>query len=114
MSLAIPAEVNPTLLVWAREQSGYPAEIVAKRLGVKLDRLEAWERGERKPTVRQTQELAKYYHRPFGVFFLPQPPSIPPLAADTAGCLAFVPASNHPNSGWHSASCCSAESWPSI
>ncbi|MPZ20054.1 MAG: ImmA/IrrE family metallo-endopeptidase [Luteitalea sp.] len=82
MSLAIPAEVNPTLLAWAREQSGYPAEIVAKRLGVKLDRLEAWERGERKPTVRQTQELAKYYHRPFGVFFLPQPPSIPPLAAE--------------------------------
>ena len=82
MSVAIPAEVNPTLLVWAREQSGYPAEIVAKRLGVKLDRLEAWERGERKPTVRQTQELAKYYHRPFGVFFLPQPPSIPPLAAE--------------------------------
>ena len=36
MSVTIPAEVNPTLLVWAREQSGYPAEIVAKRLGVKL------------------------------------------------------------------------------
>lgn len=82
MSRAIPAEVNPTLLVWAREQSGYPAEVVAKRLGVKLDRLEAWERGDRKPTVRQTQELASYYHRPFGVFFLPQPPSIPPLAAE--------------------------------
>lgn len=82
MSVTIPAEVNPTLLVWAREESGYPAETVAKRLGVKLDRLEAWERGERKPTVRQTQELARYYHRPFGVFFLPQPPSIPPLAAE--------------------------------
>ena len=82
MSVAIAAEVNPTLLVWAREQSGYPPEIVAKRLGVKLERLEAWERGERKPTVRQTQELARYYHRPFGVFFLPQPPSVPPLAAE--------------------------------
>ncbi len=82
MSAAIPAEVNPTLLVWAREQSGYAPELVAKRLGVKLERLEAWERGERKPTVRQTQELAKYYQRPFGVFFLPQPPSIPPLAAE--------------------------------
>lgn len=82
MSAAIPAEVNPTLLVWAREQSGYSPELVAKRLGVKLERLEAWERGERKPTVRQTQELAKYYQRPFGVFFLPQPPSIPPLAAE--------------------------------
>lgn len=82
MSTAIPAEVNPALLVWAREQSGYTPELVAKRLGVKLERLEAWESGERKPTVRQTQELAKYYHRPFGVFFLPQPPSVPPLAAE--------------------------------
>lgn len=82
MSAFIPAEVTPALLVWAREQSGYAPEIVAQRLGVKLERLEAWERGDRKPTVRQTQELAKYYHRPFGVFFLPQPPSVPPLAAD--------------------------------
>lgn len=82
MSVAIPAEVNPTLLVWAREEGGYPPEVVAKRLGVKPERLEAWERGERKPTVRQTQELARYYHRPFGVFFLPQPPSVPPLAAE--------------------------------
>lgn len=82
MSVAIPAEVNPTLPVWAREESGYSPEVVAKRLGVKPERLEAWERGERKPTVHQTQELAKYYHRPFGVFFLPQPPSVPPLAAE--------------------------------
>ena len=79
---AIPADVNPALLLWAREQSGYPSELVAKRLGVKLDRVLSWEQGERKPTVRQAQELAKYYHRPFGVFFLPQPPAVPPLAAE--------------------------------
>ncbi len=82
MPTTIPAEVNPALLAWAREESGYARELVAKRLGVKRERLEAWERGERKPTVRQTQELARYYHRPFGVFFLPQPPSVPPLAAE--------------------------------
>jgi Zn-dependent peptidase ImmA (M78 family) len=80
--VAIPADVNRLLLIWAREQSGYPSELVAKRLGVKLDRLEAWEQGERKPTVRQVQELAKYYHRPFGVFFLPQPPTLQPLASE--------------------------------
>ena len=91
MSAAIPAEVNPTLLVWAREQSGYPAEVVAKRLGVKPERVEAWERGERKPTVQQTQELAKYYRRPFGVFFLPQPPSIPPLATEYVAFLVYRP-----------------------
>lgn len=79
---AIPADVNPALLLWAREQSGYPSELVARRLGVKLDRIVSWELGERKPTVRQAQELAKYYHRPFGVFFLPQPPAVSPLAAE--------------------------------
>jgi transcriptional regulator with XRE-family HTH domain/Zn-dependent peptidase ImmA (M78 family) len=82
MPATIPAEVNPGLLVWAREQSGYPAELVARRLGVAADRLVSWERGERKPTVRQAQQLARYYHRPFGVFFLPQPPTLPPLAAE--------------------------------
>ena len=79
---AIPADVNPDVLVWAREQSGYAPEMVAKRLGVKAERFRAWESGERKPTVRQTQALAEYYHRPFGVFFLPQRPTIPPLAAE--------------------------------
>ncbi len=113
MSVTIQAEVNPTLLVWAREESGYPAETVAKRLGVKLDRLEAWERGERKPTVRQTQELAKYYHRPFGVFFLPQRRRFRPWQRSTAGCREFVPASSRLSSAWRCESCCSAGNWRS-
>src|SRR3989337_374998 len=76
------ALVNPTVLTWARQESGYSPEPVAKRLNVKPERLLAWERGELRPTVRQAQDLAKFYRRPFGVFFLPQPPSIPPLAAE--------------------------------
>lgn len=82
MAATIPALVNPSLLIWAREQSGYTPGPVAKRLNVKPERLLAWERGEVKPSVRQAQALAHFYHRPFGVFFLPQPPSIPPLATE--------------------------------
>ena len=82
MSRSIPALVNPALLVWARDQSGFDLEPVARRLNVSRDRLAAWERGDSKPTVRQAQELAKFYHRPFGVFFLPQPPALPPLAGE--------------------------------
>jgi len=82
MATSTPALVNPTLLAWAREQSGYAPEPVAKRLSVKVDRFLAWERGDRKPTVRQVEALAKVYHRPFGLFFLPQPPELPPLAAE--------------------------------
>lgn len=82
MAAPVPALVNPPLLVWAREESGYEPEWVAKKLSVKPERLLAWEQGERKPTVRQAQDLAKLYHRPFGVFFLPQPPVLPPLAGE--------------------------------
>jgi Zn-dependent peptidase ImmA (M78 family) len=79
---SVLADVNPDLLIWAREESGHALEVAATRIGVKADRLTEWEQGARKPTVRQVQELAKFYHRPFGVFFLPQRPSIPPLAAE--------------------------------
>jgi Zn-dependent peptidase ImmA (M78 family)/DNA-binding XRE family transcriptional regulator len=82
MATSIPALVNPTVLAWARQESGYPAESVAKRLNVKPERLLSWEHGQVKPTVRQARDLAKFYRRPLGVFFLPQPPALPPLAAE--------------------------------
>jgi Zn-dependent peptidase ImmA (M78 family) len=82
MATSIPALVNPAVLAWARIESGYSVEPVAKRLNVKPLRLLAWESGESKPTVRQVQGLARFYHRPFGVFFLPHPPVLPPLAAE--------------------------------
>ena len=78
----VPALVNPSVLDWARKESGYASETVAKRLNVKPERLLAWERGNLKPTVRQAQNLAKFYRRPFGIFFLPEPPVLPPLAAE--------------------------------
>ena len=90
------ALVNPALLVWAREQSGYPRESVANRLNVKLERLLAWERGDLKPTVRQVQLLAKIYHRPFGVFFLPQPPLLAPMAAEYRRLPGVEPSAESP------------------
>lgn len=82
MAASIPALVNPSLLAWARQESGYGPEPAAKRLHVRSDRLLSWERGETKPTVRQALALAKLYQRPLGVLFLPQPPTLPPLAAE--------------------------------
>lgn len=74
--------VNPSLLAWARQESGYGLERVAKRLQVKEERVAAWEKGERQPTFRQVEELAKFLHRPLSVFFLSRPPQLPPLAAE--------------------------------
>jgi Zn-dependent peptidase ImmA (M78 family)/DNA-binding XRE family transcriptional regulator len=96
MATSFHALVNQPLLVWAREQSGYAHESVASRLKVKPERLLAWERGDLKPTVRQVQQLAKIYQRSFSVFFLPQPPSIPPLAAEYRHLPGIVPGDESP------------------
>lgn len=74
--------VNPSLLAWAREESGYALEKVAKRLNVKEEHVAAWEKGERQPTFRQVENLARFLHRPLSVFFMPRPPQLPPLAME--------------------------------
>lgn len=82
MSASQFAPVNPRVLVWARQDSGWAIEEVAQKLAVKVERLQAWEAGEKQPTVRQVQNLAKFLHRPLSTFFQPNPPELPPLAAE--------------------------------
>ncbi len=74
--------VNPSLLAWAREESGYALDKIAKRLNVKEERVAAWETGDLRPTLRQVENLARFLHRPLNVFFMPRPPQLPPLAAE--------------------------------
>lgn len=93
MPASIPALVTPSVLEWARKESGYEPGPVAKKLQVRPEKVLAWEQGEAKPTLRQAQALAKVYHRPLGVFYLPQPPSVPPVAAEVS------PVAGH--SSWH-------------
>ncbi|MGA3268460.1 MAG: XRE family transcriptional regulator [Verrucomicrobiota bacterium] len=74
--------VNPSLLAWARVESGYDVDRVAKRLQVKEERVAEWEKGERQPTFRQVELLAQFFHRPLSVFFMARPPQLPPLATE--------------------------------
>ena len=46
----------------------------ASRLNVKSERVQAWESGAARPTVRQLRLLANVYKRPTAVFFLSEPP----------------------------------------
>ena len=62
--------VQPTLLRWARERAGYDADALAGR----FPRLEAWERGEVQPTLKQLEAFAKATRTPVGFLFLPEPP----------------------------------------
>jgi Zn-dependent peptidase ImmA (M78 family) len=75
MASRIEARANPPLLVWARETAGFSAGVAADRLKVPVDRLEAWERGEARPSLPQLRKVAQLYRRPLAAFYLPKPPA---------------------------------------
>ncbi len=62
--------VQPKLLRWARKRAGYKADALARR----FPKLEEWERGEVRPTLKQLEAFAKATHAPLGFFFLDEPP----------------------------------------
>ncbi len=67
--------INPQMLRWARERSGYTVEDIAKRRGTTARQVLDWESGDRAPTWRQLEILAsRDYHRSTTFFFLDDPP----------------------------------------
>lgn len=70
------ADIEPSLLRWARESIGYSLDEAAAKIKPSggVERLEAWEAGEGAPTVAQLRKIAEVYRRPLAVFFLPEPP----------------------------------------
>ena len=96
MPVASPLPINPSVLTWAREESGYPVDRVADRLQVKATRVQEWESGARPPTLKQVQDLARFLHRPLSVFFLPAPPQMPPLAAEYRRLPGVMPGQESP------------------
>ncbi len=69
--------VNPDLLKWARATAGFTPDEAARKIGVKPERLAAWESGALAPTAGQLRAAANVYKRPLGAFFLPAPPEEP-------------------------------------
>jgi Zn-dependent peptidase ImmA (M78 family) len=63
-------EVKPDLFRWARERAGLSADALARR----FPKLEAWERGELHPTLKQLERFAKATYAPVGFLFLDEPP----------------------------------------
>lgn len=62
--------LNPEVLRWARERAGRTVQDLAAPFP-KIDR---WERGEERPTLKQVERFAKAVHAPVGYLFLPEPP----------------------------------------
>jgi Zn-dependent peptidase ImmA (M78 family) len=63
-------EIKPELLRWARERSGLGRLALAHR----FPQLDAWERRELSPTLKQLEGFAKATHTPVGYLFLQEPP----------------------------------------
>lgn len=71
----VDALANPDLLRWARSNSGFSVDEVAKKIRVAPERIEAWESGFSHPTITQLRNLGRVYRRPIAVFFLPGSPA---------------------------------------
>jgi hypothetical protein len=63
-------EVKPEMLRWARDRAGLSSAALAAR----FPRLEAWERREQLPTLKQLEGFARATFTPAGFLFLQEPP----------------------------------------
>jgi Zn-dependent peptidase ImmA (M78 family)/DNA-binding XRE family transcriptional regulator len=68
------ALITPDVLTWARQRAQISLEQLADNLKVKIDKIQKWENGEKKPTFLQAQKIAKIFQIPFGYLFLQTPP----------------------------------------
>lgn len=76
--------INPDILKWARERSGYTMEAIAAFLKKDASIVNDWESGERALTYVQLEKLADKYKRPIAIFFFPEPPEEPNIAENLA------------------------------
>ena len=76
--------INPDILKWARERSGYTVEAIATALKKDVSIVNDWESGERALTYVQLEKLADKYKRPIAIFFFPEPPEEPNIAENIA------------------------------
>ena len=76
--------INPDILKWARERSGYTVEAIAASLKKDTSIVNDWESGERALTYVQLEKLADKYQRPIAIFFFPEPPEEPNIAENLA------------------------------
>src|SRR6056297_399929 len=77
----MPINVNPEILIWARQSAGLDVEEAALKLGLTdsskssaSEKLAALEAGEKQPTRNQLSKFANVYKRPLITFYLAEPP----------------------------------------
>ena len=76
--------INPTIIKWARERSGYTPQEVAKSFKKDVATISNWESGVAAPTYVQLEKLADKYKRPIAMFFFPEIPQEPKIVDQLA------------------------------
>lgn len=71
----INVNINPNILLWARQEAGYHMDEVAEKLSVGYDQYKEWEKKGKNIPLGKLKNLATYYKRQLAVFFLPEVPS---------------------------------------
>jgi Zn-dependent peptidase ImmA (M78 family) len=74
MAKGTQVPINPDVLRWAIETSGYEYDELASRLDLHIDILNNWTDGTIQPNFTKFNKLAKLLNRPTATFFLPTPP----------------------------------------
>lgn len=87
--MRLEEQVNPAILIWARESAGLDVQDAAKKLALGdskeasgADKLLELERGARRPTRTQLNRIAKTYRRPLVTFYMTAPPKKAPRGED--------------------------------
>ncbi len=70
----INVNINPKVLLWARQEAGYNVDEIAAKLSVNSDRYKKWEAEGKDIPLSKLKNIASYYKRQLAVFFLPEVP----------------------------------------
>jgi Zn-dependent peptidase ImmA (M78 family)/DNA-binding XRE family transcriptional regulator len=68
------AFITPEIIEWARKRRNYSIHTLAERIQINPQKIEAWEKGDARPSFDEAQILAKKLYIPFGYLYLSQPP----------------------------------------
>jgi Zn-dependent peptidase ImmA (M78 family) len=70
-SMTVRVPVESALLAWAQRRSGVSRDSLVARFPA----LDAWEAGEKQPTLRQLEQFARATYTPVGFLLLTEPPA---------------------------------------
>ena len=66
--------IKNNIIKWARERSSLSIESAAKKLSIKQEVWEDWEKGVTQPTFKKIEKIAQNFYVPLGYLFLDTPP----------------------------------------